>query len=150
LQFNAAIAKLTDMGDFCLNDTISGSILLESFDYPENMWDISGEASDNDCDIYGVCGIIAICTNNKSSICDCSKGFVPMSNEEWSKSNWTRGCVRRSEKNQSSLASGKVPGSKRAEAPISSSLFSRQNANTGARVTAQHWSQRYGLDRRPH
>ncbi|CAH1448385.1 unnamed protein product [Lactuca virosa] len=38
-------------------------------------------------------------------------GFVPKSNDEWSKSNWTRGCVRGNEllceKNESSLASGK-------------------------------------------
>nr|GEY70207.1 G-type lectin S-receptor-like serine/threonine-protein kinase At1g61550 [Tanacetum cinerariifolium] len=81
------------------------------WDNEENMWDISWEAPENPCDVYGVCGSFAICTNNKSPICDCLKGFVPMSNEEWSKSNWTRGCVRRSEllceKNQSSLASAK-------------------------------------------
>ncbi|PWA77173.1 G-type lectin S-receptor-like serine/threonine-protein kinase [Artemisia annua] len=68
------------------------------------------EAPDNACDVYGVCGSFAICTN-KSPICDCLKGFVPVTNEEWSQSNWTRGCVRQSEflceKNQRSLASRK-------------------------------------------
>ncbi|PWA50545.1 G-type lectin S-receptor-like serine/threonine-protein kinase [Artemisia annua] len=233
LQFNATIAKLTDIGNFCLNDTTSGSIVWESFDYPgnsllpgmklgtngktqgkhlmtswksdddptpgdfvvglsaeqppqaliwrgskpyyrsgpwdggrfigipaqedgysdlislmpansqegayltvnlltspnyqllyikpngvlqmiywdneENMWDFSWEAPENPCDVYGVCGAFAFCT--KSSICDCLEGFVPVSDEEWSKSNWTRGCVRRSEllckKNESSLAAVK-------------------------------------------
>ncbi|GJV52319.1 G-type lectin S-receptor-like serine/threonine-protein kinase [Tanacetum coccineum] len=233
VQFNETIAKLTDMGNFCLNDTTSGSILWESFDYPgnsllpgmklgtnektqdkhlmtswkseddptpgnfvvglssdqppqvlvwcnskpcwrggpwdggrfigipeleagsnlisltpansqegaymtvnllnlsdyqwlflksrgafqmkywnseENIWDLSWGVPENPCDDYGFCGAFAICTN-KSPLCDCLEGFVPVSDEEWSKSNWTRGCVRRSEllceKNESSLAAGK-------------------------------------------
>ena len=36
VQFNETIAKPTDTGDLTLNDTISGSILWESFDYPSN------------------------------------------------------------------------------------------------------------------
>nr|GEZ53294.1 G-type lectin S-receptor-like serine/threonine-protein kinase At1g61490 [Tanacetum cinerariifolium] len=233
LQSNKTTAKLTDTGDFCLNDTISEIILWESFDYPSNSllpsmklgtngktqgkhlmtswksvedptpgnfvvglsaerppqiftwngskphwrggpWDggkfigipeqdpgyselinlvpdnsqgggyltinvfnsndfrwlylqpdgvfqmiyldednkISWEAPKNPCDVYGVCGAFAICTSNKSPRCDCLKGFVPESNEEWGKSNWTRGCVRRSEllceMNETSLASGKT------------------------------------------
>ncbi|GJR72300.1 G-type lectin S-receptor-like serine/threonine-protein kinase [Tanacetum coccineum] len=192
LHSNKTAAKLTDTGDFCLNDTISGMILWESFDYPSNSllqsmklgtngktlgthlmtswksgddptpgnfvvglseerppqiftWNGSKECRRQDpgyselinlpdgmfqmiyldednkmaweepndpCDVYGVCGAFAICTSNKSPTCDCLKGFVPESNEEWGKSNWTRGCVRRSEllceKNESSLASGKT------------------------------------------
>ncbi|KAI7736279.1 hypothetical protein M8C21_022729 [Ambrosia artemisiifolia] len=235
-QFNETIAQLTDMGDFCINDTISGSILWESFDYPgnsllpgmklgtkgntqgkhllsswisnddptpgnfvvglsaeqppqifiwrnskphwrggpwdggrfigipdqiagyseltslmpgnslegaylivnllnssliqwlylepdgvlrtkywdgdSNMWDSDWEAPATPCDVYGVCGAFAICTNTKHPICDCLRGFVPRSNDQWSKGNWTRGCVRRSEllceKNETSLASGKT------------------------------------------
>ncbi|KAI3741093.1 hypothetical protein L1987_58760 [Smallanthus sonchifolius] len=232
-QFNETIAQLTDMGDFCINDTFSGSILWESFDYPSNSllpgmklgikgntqgkqllsswksnddptpgsfvaglsagqppqvfvwhnskpnwrggswdggkfigipeqeagysnqitlmpgnsqegayltlnllnssdirwlylqpdgvlqmikrddgnnkWDSFWEAPANRCDVYGVCGAFAICTSTKYPICECLKGFVPQSNDEWSKGNWTRGCVRRSEllceKNETSLAS---------------------------------------------
>nr|GFB63063.1 G-type lectin S-receptor-like serine/threonine-protein kinase At1g61550 [Tanacetum cinerariifolium] len=36
LRSNKTTAKLTDTGDFCLNDTISGMILWESLDYPSN------------------------------------------------------------------------------------------------------------------
>ncbi|XP_076959381.1 G-type lectin S-receptor-like serine/threonine-protein kinase At1g61370 [Bidens hawaiensis] len=234
-QFNGTIAQLTDMGDLCINDTVSGSILWESFDYPgtsllpgmklgtkgdmqgkhlmsswksdddptpgnfvgglsaeqppqlfiwdeykpkwrggpwdggkfigipdqqagysnlvslvpgnsqegtyliinllnssdinwlylkpdgvfqskywdvgNNMWDTNFEAPTSPCDVYGVCGAFAICTDTKFPVCACLKGFVPRSNDEWSKSNWTRGCVRRSEllceKNKTSLASSK-------------------------------------------
>ncbi|KAI7736281.1 hypothetical protein M8C21_022731 [Ambrosia artemisiifolia] len=235
-QFNGTIAQLTDMGDFCINDTTSGSILWESFDYPGNSllpgmklgtkgntqgkhlmsswksdddptpgsfvvglsaeqppqvfiwinskpnwrsgpWDggkfigipeqdagyselvnlmpgnsqegayltinllksshiqrlylqpdgvfrlkywgdgsgirnVSWEVPASPCDVYGVCGAYAICTNEKSPICDCLRGFVPHSKDKWSKGNWTRGCVRRSElfceKNVTSLASSKT------------------------------------------
>ncbi|GKC27829.1 G-type lectin S-receptor-like serine/threonine-protein kinase [Tanacetum coccineum] len=101
---------LTSSGYRWLYIKPNGVFQMIYWDSEENMWDFSWEAPDNACDVYGVCGNFAICTN-KSPICDCLKGFVPMSNEEWSKNNWTRGCVRRSEllceKNQSSLASGK-------------------------------------------
>lgn len=236
-QFNGTIAQLTDMGDFCINDTISGSILWESFDYPGNsllpgmklgtkgntqgknllsswksnndpapgsfvvglsaeqppqvfiwhkskpnwrsgpwnggkfigipeqnpgysnlisvmpgnsqegayvtinllkltdirwlflqpdgvlqdrywnddddyMWDSSWEAPANPCDVYGVCGAFSICTNTTHPVCDCLRGFVPQSDDEWSKGNWTRGCERRSEllceKSGTSLDSGKT------------------------------------------
>nr|XP_043619431.1 G-type lectin S-receptor-like serine/threonine-protein kinase At1g61370 [Erigeron canadensis] len=74
------------------------------------MWESSWEVPENPCDVYGFCGAFAICTNKKSPICECLRGFVPLSNDEWSKSNWTGGCVRRSEllceRNRSSLASG--------------------------------------------
>ncbi|CAL5411048.1 unnamed protein product [Camellia sinensis] len=68
------------------------------------------------CDIYGTCGPFGVCNRNKSPICKCLKGFVPKSNEEWAKGNWTSRCVRRTEllcdKNtsNSSSGSGKIDG----------------------------------------
>ncbi|CAH1448389.1 unnamed protein product [Lactuca virosa] len=83
---------------------------LNYLDDVRNIWDLRWEAPANPCDVYGVCGVFSICTN-KTLICECLKGFVPQSKDEWSISNWTRGCVRGNEllceKNESSLASGK-------------------------------------------
>ncbi|CAL5411064.1 unnamed protein product [Camellia sinensis] len=63
----------------------------------------------NRCDIYGVCGPFGVCKKNKSPNCECMKGFVPNSTEDWWKGNWAGGCVRKTEllceKNTSSLAS---------------------------------------------
>ncbi|XP_024992413.1 G-type lectin S-receptor-like serine/threonine-protein kinase At1g61370 [Cynara cardunculus var. scolymus] len=88
-----------------------GVLHLNYWDDDLNTWDFTWRAPENRCDVYGVCGAFAICTS-KFPTCDCLRGFVPQSNDEWSKSNWTRGCVRRSEllceKNASSLASGKT------------------------------------------
>ncbi|KAI4313831.1 hypothetical protein L6164_026780 [Bauhinia variegata] len=60
-------------------------------------WCADWEAPKRACDIYGTCGAFGVCRNNRTPICTCLKGFVPKSTEEWSKENWTSGCVRRSE-----------------------------------------------------
>ncbi|PON85820.1 S-receptor-like serine/threonine-protein kinase [Trema orientale] len=49
------------------------------------------------CDLYGFCGPFGVCKATESPVCKCLKGFEPKSYEEWSKGNWTGGCVRRTE-----------------------------------------------------
>ncbi|OMO94616.1 S-locus glycoprotein [Corchorus olitorius] len=58
---------------------------------------VNWEVPSNPCDIYGTCGPFGVCKASESPICSCLKGFEPYSDEEWSKGNWTRGCVRRNE-----------------------------------------------------
>ncbi|KAK1420057.1 hypothetical protein QVD17_21362 [Tagetes erecta] len=86
----------------------SGSTLLISNDGNLRILNVPA----GPCDVYGVCGAFSICTNRTHPNCDCLKGFVPHLTDEWSKGNWTRGCVRRSEllceKNETSLASDKT------------------------------------------
>ncbi|THG17319.1 G-type lectin S-receptor-like serine/threonine-protein kinase SD1-29 isoform X1 [Camellia sinensis] len=71
-------------------------------------WHVNWVAPANPCDVYGYCGPNGVCNKNQSPICECLKGFVPNSTEDWNKGNWTGGCVRRLEllcqKNSSSLA----------------------------------------------
>ncbi|ESQ29290.1 hypothetical protein EUTSA_v10023279mg [Eutrema salsugineum] len=52
---------------------------------------------ESSCDIYGACGPFGLCVRATTPKCKCLKGFVPKSNEEWRKGNWTRGCVRRTQ-----------------------------------------------------
>ncbi|KAG2262234.1 hypothetical protein Bca52824_069313 [Brassica carinata] len=47
------------------------------------------------CDLYGTCGPFGLCVRSSTHKCICMKGFVPKSDEEWRKRNWTSGCVRR-------------------------------------------------------
>ncbi|KAL5547048.1 hypothetical protein UlMin_006735 [Ulmus minor] len=81
-----------------------------------NYWDINWEGPETQCDFYGICGPFGICNPLISSVCQCLKGFQPNSNEEWSRGNWTGGCVRKTElfceKHSSSVASqeGKKDG----------------------------------------
>ncbi|KAM5553207.1 G-type lectin S-receptor-like serine/threonine-protein kinase SD1-29 [Rosa sericea] len=58
-------------------------------------WYLRWKSWNNPCDNYGACGPFGVCKAFESPICKCVKGFIPKSNEEWSKGNWTGGCVRR-------------------------------------------------------
>ncbi|KAF8114159.1 hypothetical protein N665_0040s0015 [Sinapis alba] len=50
---------------------------------------------EHSCDLYGTCGPFGLCVRSSTPKCICMKGFVPKSDEEWRKRNWTSGCVRR-------------------------------------------------------
>ncbi|KAL0836652.1 LOW QUALITY PROTEIN: hypothetical protein Bca101_088542 [Brassica carinata] len=52
---------------------------------------------EHSCDLYGACGPYGLCVRSSTPKCICVKGFVPKSDEEWRKRNWTSGCVRRKE-----------------------------------------------------
>lgn len=99
-----------------LTVTSSGALRLVEWDEGTQEWNTRWNTLDSLCDIYGTCGPFGVCNRNKSPICKCLKGFVPKSNEEWGKGNWTSGCVRRTEllcdKNtsNSSSGSGKIDG----------------------------------------
>lgn len=58
-------------------------------------WFIFWSAPYNDCDLYGRCGPFGICSvsSSRSSSCSCLRGFEPK-NVEWSRGNWSGGCVR--------------------------------------------------------
>ncbi|CAA7029732.1 unnamed protein product [Microthlaspi erraticum] len=60
-------------------------------------WGIDFDAPTNLCDSYGDCGPFGLCVTSASPKCECFKGFVPKSIEEWKRGNWTGGCVRRTE-----------------------------------------------------
>ncbi|TYJ48098.1 hypothetical protein E1A91_A01G036100v1 [Gossypium mustelinum] len=69
--------------------------------FVEREWDMGkGEWSKNypviqiDCDVYGKCGAFGICDSTKEPICSCLKGFKPRNIEEWSRGNWSSGCIR--------------------------------------------------------
>ncbi|XP_062013322.1 G-type lectin S-receptor-like serine/threonine-protein kinase SD1-29 isoform X1 [Rosa rugosa] len=70
-----------------------GIATLMLFETGKN-WYLDWEAPYDPCDNYGVCGPFGVCKASESHICKCLKGFVPKSDVEWSKGNWTRGCVR--------------------------------------------------------
>lgn len=47
------------------------------------------------CDNYGLCGSYAYCNTDKSPNCECLKGFVPRSLQDWKIFDWSGGCVRK-------------------------------------------------------
>lgn len=60
-----------------------------------NRWTDIYDAPEDQCDTYSLCGVNSRCRSNNSPICACFDGFEPKSVEEWSKSNWAKGCVRK-------------------------------------------------------
>ncbi|XP_057471927.1 G-type lectin S-receptor-like serine/threonine-protein kinase At1g61550 [Actinidia eriantha] len=91
--------------------TPSGSWNIMHWGIKSNAWYVTWEQPKHPCDTYGFCGAFGVCNRNGSRNCECLKGFVPKSLEEWSKSNWTGGCMRKTkllcEKNRNILASGR-------------------------------------------
>ncbi|KAM5588481.1 hypothetical protein ABKV19_006764 [Rosa sericea] len=76
-------------------DISSEGILRFLFSESGKNWYLEWKSWNNPCDNYGACGPFGVCKASESPICKCLKGFIPKSNEEWSKRNWTGGCVRR-------------------------------------------------------
>ncbi|XP_059668745.1 G-type lectin S-receptor-like serine/threonine-protein kinase At1g11330 [Cornus florida] len=61
----------------------------------EETWENTCSSPKTECDVYGKCGPFGSCNVKGSPICTCLQGFDPKDMEEWSKGNWTGGCVRR-------------------------------------------------------
>ncbi|XP_060194122.1 G-type lectin S-receptor-like serine/threonine-protein kinase At1g61490 isoform X2 [Lycium barbarum] len=73
----------------------TGSVQVVQWTDGDPTWDVYAKMVHAPCDIYNTCGPSAVCSKNKLPICSCLRGFVPRSNDEWSKGNWTGGCARR-------------------------------------------------------
>ncbi|OVA05545.1 Protein kinase domain [Macleaya cordata] len=58
-------------------------------------WIVMFELPRDHCDNYNWCGANGICDINISPACECLKGFIPKSQQQWDVFNWAGGCVRR-------------------------------------------------------
>ncbi|XP_050379284.1 G-type lectin S-receptor-like serine/threonine-protein kinase SD1-29 isoform X2 [Argentina anserina] len=79
---------------FAYMDISSDGVLQQMYSESEKSWYLDWESWKSPCDNYGACGPFGVCTASESPICKCLNGFIPKSNEEWSRRIWTRGCVR--------------------------------------------------------
>ncbi|KAK6264835.1 hypothetical protein SCA6_020269 [Theobroma cacao] len=102
--FNTSLIKVVFLSP-------EGYLQIIIWDEGEKEWRVQLQEPESQCDIYGACGPNGICNTDESPICRCLEGFEPSSSEEWSRGNWTNGCVRRVElncdKNISLLASSR-------------------------------------------
>ncbi|CAL5412052.1 unnamed protein product [Camellia sinensis] len=73
--------------------TITSTGYLKLIDWDEGLkqWKVFWVAKKSLCENYGTCGPFWVCSKNGSPICRCLKGFVPKSNEEWSRGYWSNG-----------------------------------------------------------
>lgn len=96
-QQGSAFLSLDTFNDsYVIIMVLKPSGLLQAMFWKEEMneWRVSWEAPENPCDFYGTCGPYSVCDKNKSPVCDCLRGFVPKSTDEWIRGNWTGGCMR--------------------------------------------------------
>ncbi|KAL6333336.1 hypothetical protein AAG906_028521 [Vitis piasezkii] len=82
--------------------------------YGKEEWEVTWRSNNSECDVYGTCGAFGICNSGNSPICSCLRGYEPKYIEEWSRGNWTSGCVRKTplqcERTNSSGQQGKLDG----------------------------------------
>ncbi|VVA93875.1 unnamed protein product [Arabis nemorensis] len=60
-------------------------------------WVKDFEAPVSSCEVYDTCGTFGLCVRSDPPKCECLKGFMPKSDEEWNRRNWTGGCARRTD-----------------------------------------------------
>ncbi|KAL0306453.1 UNVERIFIED_CONTAM: G-type lectin S-receptor-like serine/threonine-protein kinase [Sesamum radiatum] len=58
-------------------------------------WVIYQNVPTDICDSYKICGANGICRIGNSPACGCLDRFVPKDPEGWSKTDWSHGCIRR-------------------------------------------------------
>ncbi|KAF8411254.1 hypothetical protein HHK36_003801 [Tetracentron sinense] len=83
------------LSKFILNS--QGTLSQKDWDDEMKEWVLAWLTPEKECDIYGKCGPFGSCNALDSPICSCLRGFKPKFIEEWSKGNWTSGCVRRTQ-----------------------------------------------------
>ncbi|KAJ3670328.1 hypothetical protein LUZ60_010652 [Juncus effusus] len=47
------------------------------------------------CDVYSLCGSYGICDSTHSNICNCIRGFEPISIKDWDSKDFNKGCMRK-------------------------------------------------------
>ncbi|KAK3014356.1 hypothetical protein RJ639_009078, partial [Escallonia herrerae] len=65
------------------------------WDEGQEVWNVLLSQPSSECEVYNKCGNFGLCNMMHSPICSCIKGFKPRYGDQWSKGNWSGGCVRR-------------------------------------------------------
>lgn len=60
-------------------------------------WTVYWSQSIAGCDLFSKCGAYGSCTMLDSVNCNCLDGFVPKSDGDWKKGNWSSGCQRKND-----------------------------------------------------
>ncbi|PNX80878.1 serine/threonine protein kinase, partial [Trifolium pratense] len=63
------------------------------------IWEATSTRPADECDVYALCGINSNCNVTDFPNCKCLEGFVPKFQTKWKSSNWTDGCVRKTDLN---------------------------------------------------
>ncbi|KAK4348272.1 hypothetical protein RND71_034611 [Anisodus tanguticus] len=78
---------------------LNGFLELSTWNNQTQNWDNFGSAPADNCDIYGQCHAYGLCNSGNSPICRCLDKFEPKDPTEWTRGNWSGGCVRKTSLN---------------------------------------------------
>ncbi|CAH1438460.1 unnamed protein product [Lactuca virosa] len=101
--------------DFVMNDKevyywftlVNSSVVTRIYFTPEGiplrmnwnertqMWFLYSSANIDMCSLFALCGSNGRCDPKNSPLCSCMEGFEPRNPDEWSASQWSSGCRRR-------------------------------------------------------
>ncbi|KAJ8617854.1 hypothetical protein MRB53_014040 [Persea americana] len=74
---------------------VSGQIKQLSWLDQAKQWNLFWSQPRAQCEVFSLCGSFGMCNEKTVPFCGCVLGFEPRSPKEWSLSDWSGGCVRR-------------------------------------------------------
>ncbi|CAI9275601.1 unnamed protein product [Lactuca saligna] len=78
---------------------VSGQIQQQTYLESLEQWNLFWTQPRSQCQIYAFCGPFGICSQAGLPFCSCLTAFVPKSLNDWNLSDFSGGCVRRTEFN---------------------------------------------------
>ncbi|XP_071696563.1 G-type lectin S-receptor-like serine/threonine-protein kinase At2g19130 [Rutidosis leptorrhynchoides] len=76
---------------------ISGQIKQSSWLEPSQQWQLFWSQPRQQCEVYDYCGAFGSCRQTGLPFCNCLTGFTPRSQTDWDLSDFSGGCVRKTD-----------------------------------------------------
>ncbi|KAL4569798.1 hypothetical protein LXL04_025441 [Taraxacum kok-saghyz] len=76
---------------------VSGQLQQLSWLETTKGWNTLWSQPRVECEVYALCGAFGICRQSGSSLCNCLTGFKPKSESDWNQSDFSDGCVRKTD-----------------------------------------------------
>ncbi|KAJ0455630.1 putative non-specific serine/threonine protein kinase [Helianthus annuus] len=74
---------------------VDGQFQLQTWSESTKQWNIIWAQPETQCKVYALCGAFSTCRETGLSLCNCLTGFQPRSESNWNQSDFSGGCVRK-------------------------------------------------------
>ncbi|KAL4569806.1 hypothetical protein LXL04_025450 [Taraxacum kok-saghyz] len=76
---------------------VSGQLQQLSWSETNKEWNLFWSQPREQCEVYALCGAFGTCRQSASPLCNCLTGFKPRSDNEWNQSDFSGGCLRKTD-----------------------------------------------------
>ncbi|XP_042756055.1 G-type lectin S-receptor-like serine/threonine-protein kinase At2g19130 [Lactuca sativa] len=76
---------------------VSGQLQQQMWSESTAEWAMFWSKPKEVCDIYGLCGAFGTCRPTEFPLCNCLTGFKPRSESDWNQTDFSGGCVRKTD-----------------------------------------------------